>query len=170
MTADDHDHIDDILAQWRSERPELDTTAMGLIGRLFRVTQLADRALVAGLNEYELQRGWFDLLAALRRAGEPYELNPTELMQAVMLSSGGMTKRLDRMEEAGLLERRPDPTDRRGTRVRLTPLGKSTIDRAVTTHIANEERLLRSLSAADRRRLDGLLRRWLQEMEGEDAG
>ena len=81
------------------------------------------------VDRYGLQPGWFDLLATLRRAGAPYELNPTQLMQATMLSSGGMTKRLDRMAEAGLVERRADPTDRRGTLVRLTRRGRSTIDR-----------------------------------------
>ena len=89
---------------------------MGLLGRLFRVVQLADAALTEPLvGRHGLQPGWFDLLAALRRAGAPYELNPTQLTQLTMLSSGGMTKRLDRLAEAGLVERRPDPADRRGT-------------------------------------------------------
>src|SRR6266536_2793684 len=148
------DHIDRILAQWQRERPDLDTAAMGLLGRLLRAAQLADTTLAAGLAEHDLQSGWFDLLAALRRAGAPYELNPTRLMRATMLSSGGMTKRLDRLVEAGLVERRPDPTDRRGTLVRLTRKGKMVIDKAVEAHVANEERLLRSLKPADRRTLD----------------
>jgi DNA-binding MarR family transcriptional regulator len=112
-----------------------------------------------------LQRGWFDLLAALRRAGAPYELNPTQLMKATLLSSGGMTKRLGRLVEAGLVERRPDPDDWRGTLVRLTRHGKSTIDKALEAHVANETRRVQSLNAADRRALDSLLRTLLAEVE-----
>ena len=166
MTSATPDHIDQILAQWRRERPDLDVAPMGLLGRLFRVVQLADATLTESLvDRYGLQPGWFDLLAALRRAGAPYELNPTQLMRATMLSSGGMTKRLDRMAEAGLVERRADPADRRGTLVRLTRRGRSTIDKAVAAHLANEDRLLRSLSAADRRALDQLLRTLLADLE-----
>jgi DNA-binding MarR family transcriptional regulator len=166
MTGATPDHIDRILAQWRRERPDLDVTPMGLLGRLFRVVQLADATLTEPLvDRYGLQPGWFDLLAALRRVGAPYELNPTQLRQATMLSSGGMTKRLDRMAEAGLVERRADPADRRGTLIRLTRRGRSTIDRAVAAHLANEDRLLRSLSAADRRALDQLLRTLLADLE-----
>jgi DNA-binding MarR family transcriptional regulator len=171
MTGATPDHIDRILAQWRRERPDLDVTPMGLLGRLFRVVQLADAALTGPLvDRYGLQPGWFDLLAALRRAGAPYELNPTQLMQATMLSSGGMTKRLDRMAETGLVERRADPADRRGTLVRLTRRGRSTIDKAVAAQLANEDRLLRSLSAADRRALDQLLRTLLADLEGPEPG
>jgi DNA-binding MarR family transcriptional regulator len=160
------DHIDQILAQWRRERPDLDVRALGLVGRLFRAVQLANAPLRQDLARQGLQPGWFDLLAALRRAGAPYELSPTQLMQATMLSSGGMTKRLDRMTEAGLVERRPDPEDRRGTLARLTRRGRKVIDRAIETHVANEERLLRSLSQADRKALDALLRSLLEDLEG----
>ena len=164
------DHVDEILAQWRRERPDLDVAPLGLYGRLFRVVHLSDDTLAKGLTQYGLQPGWFDLLAALRRAGAPYELNPTQLMRATLLSSSGMTKRLDRMEAAGMVERRPDPNDRRGTLVRLTRRGKSVIDRAVETHVANEERLLGALSAADRRTLDRLLKNLLIELERGDRG
>jgi DNA-binding MarR family transcriptional regulator len=154
-------HVDEILTQWRKERPDLDVAALGLFGRLFRLAQLSDGVLAEGLAPYGLQPGWFDLLAALRRAGPPYELNPTSLMRATLLSSSGMTKRLDRMTEAGLIERRHDPSDRRGTLVRLTRRGRSVIDRAVKTHVANEKRLLSPLTASERRTLDDLLKRLL---------
>ena len=157
--------MDEILAQWHRERPDLDAAALGLYGRLFRAVQLSQNVLTEGLSAYELQRGWFDLLAALRRAGAPYELNPTQLMRATLLSSSGMTKRLDRMEDAGLIRRRPDPDDRRGTLVRLTRRGQSVADKAVETHIANEERLLDALTAAERRTLDGLLKKLLLQLE-----
>jgi DNA-binding MarR family transcriptional regulator len=152
------DHMDRIVSQWRRERPDLDFAPLGVLGRLFRATQLTDAALAAGLEEEELQSGWFDVLAALRRSGAPYELNPAELLRTMMLSSGGMTKRLDRLTEAGLIERRPDPSDRRGSLARLTPKGKTIIDRAIAKHVANEDRLLQTLKPAERRSLDKLLR------------
>jgi DNA-binding MarR family transcriptional regulator len=161
----EQDHVDELLAQWRRERPDLDVAPLGVYGRLFRVVQLSDDELAKGLAKYGLQQGWFDLLAALRRAGTPYELNPTSLMRATLLSSSGMTKRLDRIEEAGLIERRPDPNDRRGTLVRLTRRGKNIIDRAVETHLDNEERLLGVLTAGERRTLDRVLKSLLIELE-----
>lgn len=159
------DHVDRILAQWRRERPDLNVAAMGLVGRLFRASYLADAMLSEGLVQHELQTGWFDLLCALRRAGPPYELNPTQLMRLTMLSSGGITKRLDRLVGAGLVERSPDAADRRGTLVRLTRRGKTVIDRAVEAHVANEERLLGPLTRAERRALDVLLRTLLTGLE-----
>lgn len=165
MPKDPPDHIDRIVAQWRIERPELDTTPMAVLGRLFRAVHLSDAVLSEALVPCGLQPGWFDLLAALRRAGAPFELNPTDLTRATMLSSGGTTKRLDRLAEAGLVERRPDPGDRRGTLVRLTKRGQGIIDRAVETHLQNEERLLRPLTRAELRTLDGLLRKLLIELD-----
>jgi DNA-binding MarR family transcriptional regulator len=164
------DHIDMIEQAWKRERPELDVAALALLGRLFRVAALADERLGEGLAVRDLRPGWFDLLAALRRAGEPFELNPSQLMAATMLSSGGMTKRLDRLAEAGLIERRPDPSDRRGTLVRLTAQGRAAIDEALPFHLENEERLLTRLTAAERGRLDALLRRLLASLEGDHLG
>jgi DNA-binding MarR family transcriptional regulator len=165
MTKKPTDHLDHIVAQWRRERPDLDVAPLARLGRLFRFAQFADDALAEGVRPYGLQLGWFDLLASLRRAGAPYELNPTQLIEATLLSSGGMTKRLDRLVEEGLVERRPDPDDRRGTLVRLTRHGKSTIDKALEAHLANEQALLSSLSTADRRTLDSLLRTLLADVE-----
>jgi len=159
------DRLDEIAAQWARERPDLDVSALALLGRLFRVADLADDALGGPAAAHGLRPGWFDLLAALRRAGEPFELNPTELMRATMLSSGGMTKRLDRLAEAGLVARRPDPGDRRGTLVRLTPRGRDAIDAALESHLAAEEALLGPLDADERARLDELLRRLLAALE-----
>jgi DNA-binding MarR family transcriptional regulator len=159
------DHVDEILAQWRRERPDLNVAPLGLYGRLFRIVRLSEDALAKGLAPYGMQTGWFDLLAALRRAGTPYELNPTRLRRATLLSSSGMTKRLDRMEAAKLIERRPDPHDRRGTLVRLTRRGKSVIDKAVETHVGNEGRLLGALTAPERRTLDRLLKNLLIQLE-----
>jgi DNA-binding MarR family transcriptional regulator len=163
------DHIDRIQDQWRRERPDLDVEALGTLGRLFRTASLAESKLAEGLAPHGLAPGWFDLLAALRRAGAPYELTPTALMGATMLSSGGVTKRLDRLAEAGLLERRPDPSDRRGTLVRLTAKGKRTINRAIATHVANETALLGALSPTDRSDLDAVLRKLIAAVEQEPA-
>ena len=138
---------------------------MAVFGCLFRTARLSDMALSRALAPHGLQPGWFDLLAALRRAGAPYELNPTALTRATMLSSGGTTKRLDRLAEAGLVERRLDPDDRRGTLIRLTRRGKAIIDRAVEMHLQNEKRLLRSFTPAELRTLDSLLRKLLKELE-----
>jgi DNA-binding MarR family transcriptional regulator len=159
------DHMDGILAQWKRERPDVDVAGLGVMGRLFRAAQLADTELGRGIAQHDLQTGWFDLLAALRRAGTPFELNPTQLMATTMLSSGGMTKRLDRLEDAGLVERRPDPSDRRGTLVGLTKQGREVVDAALVTHVGNEERLLQALSASERRTLDELLRKLLTGLE-----
>ncbi len=170
MSADALDHVDGILAQWRREVPDLDVSPLGIFGRLFRAAQLADAALGKALMRHDLQPGWFDLLAALRRAGTPYELNPTELARTTLLSSGGMTKRLDRMVEAGLLERRPDPSDRRGTLVTLTERGKAAIDGALEAHVTHEEQLLSSLSRAEQRTLDALLHALLVDLESSSHG
>lgn len=159
------DRLDAIEEAWRRERPDVDVGPLVLVGRLFRAVSLADGRLASGLAGYDLQPGWFDLLAALRRAGKPYQLNPTQLIQATMLSSAGMTKRLDRMAAAGLLERRPDPGDRRGTLVRLTPRGRRTIDAALPVHVANEAELLAALTERERRSLDRLLRKLLASLE-----
>lgn len=153
------DPIDVLLDQWRRERPDLDPAPMGLVGRLLRVARAADRAVGEGLADQGLRPGWFDVLSALRRAGAPYELTPGALATAVMLSTGGMTKRLDQMEDAGLIARSPDPRDRRGLLIGLTAKGRRSVDRALEAHLANEERLLSGLSGAERRRLDALLRK-----------
>src|SRR5262249_4746947 len=159
------DHLDLIVEQWRRERPDLDTRALGTLGRVFRAAQLADAALAEPMRRYGLELGWFDLLAALRRAGSPYELNPTALRRPTMLSAAGRTTRLDRLEAAGLVERRPDPNDRRGTLVRLTRKGRTVIDGAVETHAANETHLLDVLGPDEQRQLDDLLRRLLSQLE-----
>lgn len=160
------DPIDRLVAEWRRERPDLDPAPMALVGRLLRTARQADRAIDQGLAAHGLQPGWFDVLSALRRAGAPFRLTPGQLSAAVMLSTGGMTKRLDRMEAAGLVERQPDPSDRRGALVCLTRAGRRAVDAAVADHIANEDELLRGLSAAERSQLDRLLRKLELEPPG----
>jgi len=163
------DRIDQILGQWKSERPDLDTRSMGVVGRI----QRAAAALRPRLDETHeasgLQGESFDVLASLRRAGPPYQLSPTQLYREMMLTSGAMTNRIDRLEEAGLVARRADPNDRRGTQVRLTAKGKSLIDAAASKHVANEERLLSGLTIREQQQLTDLLRKLLLTLGDESA-
>jgi DNA-binding MarR family transcriptional regulator len=159
------DGVARILAQWARERPDLDATPMGVIGRISRLARIFEHEIQDVFATFGLHRGEFDVLATLRRAGAPYRLNPTELSTTLMISSGGMTNRLNRLEQAGLITRQPDPTDRRGSLVGLTDEGQRLVDAAVTAHVANEHRLLHALSPADRETLASLLRNLLLGFE-----
>jgi DNA-binding MarR family transcriptional regulator len=153
------DGVDLILEQWERERPDLDSSPIGIIGRISRLARELEQRLEPVYREHGLEPGWHDVLATLRRSGPPYRLRPSEFTDALMLTSSGTTKRLDRLEQAGLIARAPDPDDRRGTLITLTPAGRTLIDKLTEAHLANECRLLDSLSEADRRRLADLLRK-----------
>lgn len=158
MSDDTPDRAANAVAQWRRERPDLDPSPMELLGRLAEAALVVARDRLNPLfARFGLQPGEFDVLATLRRCGPPFELTPTQLYEATMVSSGGMTNRLDRLERAGWIARRPDPADRRGVLVALTPGGRTLIDEAVTAHVANEHALLAPLTAADRETLSRLL-------------
>lgn len=158
------DAVDEILEQWRRERPDLDLAPMALIGRLGRVARLLERQVETELGEHGLGLGEFDVLAALRRAGPPHRLTPTHLFRTLMLSSGAMTNRLDRLEKAGLVARHDDPDDRRGVLVGLTAKGLRAVDAAVTDHVANEARLVAGLARKEREQLDALLAKLLASL------
>ncbi|UCI20907.1 MarR family transcriptional regulator [Mesorhizobium sp. B2-1-8] len=146
------------IEQWRKERPDLDVTPMGVIGRLNEASSLIARDRLAPLfARFDLQSGEFDVLATLRRSGAPYALTPTELYEATMVTSGAMTARLDRLEKAGLTQRAPHPSDRRGVVVQLTAKGRELIDEALTAHVANEHEILAGLTSAERETLARLL-------------
>jgi DNA-binding MarR family transcriptional regulator len=153
------DGVDRIIEQWRRERPELDHSPIGVVGRISRLARELEQRLEPVYREHGLEPGWHDVLATLRRSGPPYELRPSELTGTLMLTSSGTTKRLDRLERAGLVERAPDPRDRRGVLIRLTAKGREVIDATTDAHLANERRLLAALSAAEREQLADLLRR-----------
>ncbi len=160
------DQVDRIQEQWRAERPDLDPTPQGVIGRLHRIGARLHDELVAVYREHGLGEGDFDVLAALRRTGEPYELPAGELAEHTMITTGGMTKRLDRLEQAGFISRRIDAEDARVRRVRLTDCGLEVIDSAFGDHMRNEARLLAELPASDRMALERILRDWLVRVEG----
>ena len=154
------DRADIAIKQWAQERPDLPSLPMAVFGRLSEAAEVVMRDHLNPLfADAGLQPGEFDVLATLRRSGDPYMLSPTRLYEAAMISSGGMTNRLDRLERAGLIERRPDPGDRRGKLIALTPIGRRLIDETLTRHVANEEQLLSVLTAAEQEKLNALLRK-----------
>ncbi|NUP28021.1 MAG: MarR family transcriptional regulator [Nocardia sp.] len=165
MSELESDAIDAIERQWRRERPDLDLAAMVVFGRLGRLAVVADREIEAVFLARGLRRGEFDVLAALRRAGEPFELNPSALADTLMLSRAGMTGRLDRLESAGYVRRIADAGDRRAVRVALTDMGRELVDLVVTEHTANETRMLSALTAAERRDLDRIAGKLLAALE-----
>jgi DNA-binding MarR family transcriptional regulator len=143
------DRVDAILAQWRKERPDLDVSPMGTIGRIKRCAALLQRRLDETFASFELT-GWeFDVLATLRRSGTPYCLAPTALFSALMITSGTMTHRLKGLESRGLVQRIPSEEDGRSLLVKLTPTGLALIDLAVEAHVENEHRILAAMQPAD---------------------
>lgn len=154
------DRVDNLTSQWEAERPDLDVSPMRVIGRLHRLADHLREELLAVYRRYGLGEGEFDILAALRRAGEPFAAAPGELARHTMVTSGAVTKRVDRLLASGLVVRDDDADDGRARVIRLTPAGRRVIDEAFTDHIANEQRLLAGLDADQRRALEALLRTW----------
>lgn len=161
------DHVDMVLAQWRKERPDLDVTPMGLVGRINRLAMLVTQGMQETWSEYGLNLGSFDVLATLRRSGSPYALSPSDLIASTMVSSGTMTNRIDQLEKAGLVARTPNPEDRRSTLIALTKKGFDLIERTVTAHVATQARLVDRLTEDEFRNLDTLLSAYLKTF---DAG
>ncbi|MFC0531247.1 MarR family winged helix-turn-helix transcriptional regulator [Phytohabitans kaempferiae] len=155
------DHVSRIQREWARERPDLDVSPQGVIGRLHRLAALLTEELCVVYRRHGLSEGEFDVLATLRRAGEPYERAPGELAAYTMVTTGGMTKRIDRLERAGLVTRRRSLRDGRGRVVALTEAGRELIDRAFTEHMHNERRLLSALSPEEAAQLEALLTAWL---------
>jgi DNA-binding MarR family transcriptional regulator len=153
------DDVDRLMEAWRQERPDLDTAPMEVLSRVTRLARHLDRARRSAFAEHGLESWEFDVLAALRREGPPYELSPGRLLASTMVTSGTMTARVDKLVDRGLVSRRPDPLDRRGVLVRLTAPGRTAVDAALAGLLAREEVLLAGLGAAERVELAGLLRR-----------
>lgn len=159
------DKVARIQEQWARERPDLDVSPIGVIGRLHLVAAHLTAELVAVYAQFGLSEAEFDVLAALRRS--PDGCTPGELADTTMVTTGGMTKRLDRLQTEGLVERHRAPADGRARVVRLTPAGRDLIDRAFTAHVANEHRLLDDLGEEAVGVLEPVLRRWLGRFEPE---
>jgi DNA-binding MarR family transcriptional regulator len=159
------DHVDRIVAQWRQERPDLDTSGNAVMARLLRAARALERSMARVFERYGLNRGEFDVLASLRRAGPPFALGPTRLSEGLLLSTAAMTNRVDNLERMGLVRRRPDPGDRRQVQVQLSERGRALIDETFPALIAEDERLLLALSPAEREALTSLLRTVLTAWE-----
>lgn len=156
------DAVDEILAQWRRERPDLDLSALGVFGRIAQLSLVLNSVMDRVYARHGLRGGEFDVLTALRRALPPHALTPSELAESLMMSRAGMTKRLDRLEAAGLVERTLDPADRRSFRITLTRPGLELIDTALTEHAANLARLETALEPGERSVLEHSLRTLLR--------
>jgi len=161
------DHVDEILEQWALERPDLDASPIGLIGRLHRLADVLNVELRKVFAEAGLGDGDFDVLVTLRRHGAPYELTPSELGASTMVTSSAVTKRIDRLERAGLVTRAVSRDDARSRRIRLTESGFEVVNRLMGEHVANEQRLVAGLSDRDRAQLAGILRRWGHALAAE---
>jgi DNA-binding MarR family transcriptional regulator len=152
------DEVDRLVSSWQRERPDLDVAPMQVLSRVTRLARHLDRARRQAFADQDLESWEFDVLSALRRSGPPYQLSPGRLLHETLVTSGTMTNRVDRMAARGLVERLPDPADRRGVQVRLTAKGRESVDAALESLLARERVLLRSLKPADERRLADLLR------------
>lgn len=164
--AESLDRVARIQREWARERPDVDVRPQGVIGRLHRLGAYLTEELCVVYRKYGLGEGDFDVLAALRRAGAPFERAPGELAEHTMVTTGAMTKRVDRLERAGLVSRRASESDGRGRVVALTPQGREVIDRAFSEHMANERRLLAALTEDEAAQLESLLVKWLAATEG----
>ena len=159
--SDIEDAVDLILEQWGRERPDLDCSPMGIIGRISQLQREVFLAQRATFARHGLDAPSFDVLAALRRAGAPYQLTPTALMRTALVTSGAITQRLDRLEERGLITRERSENDGRAVVVTLTAAGRAALDAALPDHLETEHRLLEGLPSTDRALLADLLRRLL---------
>jgi len=156
--AIDEDEVDRLIAAWHRERPDLDVEPMHVLSRVTRLARHLDLARREAFAAHHLEAWEFDVLSALRRAGEPYELSPGRLIRETMVTSGTMTNRVDRLAEKGLVERLPDPADRRGVIVRLTGAGRERVDAALSGLLDQERVLLADLDVTEQVRLADLLR------------
>ena len=152
------DEVDDLVAAWQAQRPDLDIEPLQVLSRVSRLARHLDRARRAAFASHGLEPWGFDVLSALRRQGPPYQLSPGALLRATLVTSGTMTNRIDRLAEAGLVSRHPDPQDKRGVLVTLTPRGLAAVDAALEDLLRSERELLTGLDRAERRELAALLR------------
>jgi DNA-binding MarR family transcriptional regulator len=161
------DEVDELVAAWQAERPDLDVRPMQVLSRISRLARHLDRERRSAFAAHDLESWEFDVLAALRRQGAPCELSPGALLRATLVTSGTMTNRIDRLKAKGLVRRRPDPQDKRGALITLTAAGQSRVDATLADLLEKEQTLLAGLPEASRHTLAGLLRVLLAPL---DAG
>jgi DNA-binding MarR family transcriptional regulator len=161
------DEVDDLVAAWQAERPDLDVQPLQVLSRVSRLARHLDRARRTAFATHGLESWQFDVLSALRRQGPPYQLSPGALLRATLVTSGTMTNRIDQLAKAGLVRRQPDPQDKRGVLVVLTDEGAARADAALADLLGSEEKLLAGLDRGQREQLSGLLRMLLAPF---DAG
>ena len=159
------DHVDTIVEQWARERPDVDTSGLAVIGRVSRLEQRIAERLDTVFHRHGLEAWEYDVLATLRRAGEPYQLTPGGLIDTMMITSGAMTNRIDRLEGRGLVTRSKSPDDGRKVLVTLTPEGLATLDAALVDHVANQLSIVGGLDESERRQLVDLLRKLGQSLD-----
>nr|WP_314263238.1 MarR family transcriptional regulator [uncultured Moellerella sp.] len=159
------DRIDKVVNQWQRERPDLDVSSMGLIGRVRNIDLHLTREMEKVFAEFGLNVSSFDVLATLRRTGHPYRLSPGEMLATLMVTSGTMTNRIDQLEKAGLVLRESNPADGRGFLISLTDKGLALIDRAIESHVKNQGRLVAGLTTEQQQQLNQLLSQFLTSLE-----
>ena len=165
----EHDVFDDILAGWNRERPDLDTTPMGVLGRIIRIAQRADTDARKVMSQFGLDPGTFNILASLRRAAPEHRLYPTELLNSLWITSGAVTKQVDRLEKMGLVVRKKPHQDRRSVLICLTPKGQKLIDSAVKAHVADQAAMLANFPSDDLDHLSAMLRTMLASIVRKQA-
>jgi DNA-binding MarR family transcriptional regulator len=163
------DEVDELVSQWRAERPDLDVEPLQVLSRVSRLARHLDRARTSAFACHGLQVWEFDVLSALRRQGPPYQLSPGALLRATLVTSGTMTNRIDRLASAGLVSRQPDPQDKRGVLVTLTAQGRAAVDAALADLLRSERELLTGLDDGQRRELATLLRILLAPFDASPA-
>lgn len=159
------DAIDRVVEQWAKQKPELDTDPMAMMGRLMRIAKYMETKVADLHKKYDLKLGEFDVLATLRRSGKPYRLTPSELIDTMMLTSGAMTNRLDKLENKELISREHSKEDRRSVTVQLTQDGLVLIDKLIEEHADVQKSLVKSMTAAQKKQANQLLKVWLSQYE-----
>ncbi|MGF1746607.1 MarR family winged helix-turn-helix transcriptional regulator [Vibrio minamisatsumaniensis] len=159
------DAIDRVVEQWAKEKPELETEPMAMMGRIMRIAKYMETQVAELHKKYDMKLGEFDVLATLRRSGKPYRLTPSELIGSMMLTSGAMTNRLDKLAAKGLISREHSKEDRRSVSVQLTQKGLILIDQMITEHVEMQKKLVKSLSASQKKNTNQLLKTWLSAFE-----
>jgi len=159
------DDVDRLIAAWHRERPDVDVSPMHVLSRVTRLALHLDRARKEAFADHDLEPSEFDVLSALRRSGDPYQLSPGRLVQETLVTSGTMTNRVDRLVRKGLVERLPDPADRRGVQVRLTPSGRSAVDGALDALLTREKDLLAGLAGDEADGIAASLRKLSQPFD-----